>query len=526
MRRWGTSDWAALATVLAAAAALRFYALGYGLPQVVYVDSFFYVGEASRMLEPGPYAPESFYYPSGFMDLLAGLYWLSGIDGVYGRHLAARAVSAVFGVLLVALVYALVRREASTRGALTAAVLTAVCPVLVTAARIEATDSMVVFLMTATLALAGGFPQRLGSWLVIGALAGLAAGTKYSGAFVLAFVALAAAIAAWENGRWIRPLGGAVAAATVAVIVFCATTPWLFAHFSEYASWFEVQALVVQNGQIGRVQAGAWDYFVSDTPTWEQPWLGTSYLGNLGPVLFPAALAAWVWAMLGYGGRRRRFEALYVFVFLTLVIGPGRIKAIRYLMPTLPVLFVLVGCAADRLLAARPRWAAPLVLVLLAARPATASTMHVATAGRPSTNELARTWMAANVPAGSRVFISPLFTSDITDMQSFQPVLIQGAGYRQFRLPEGKGPSAERAPMFSPTLFQQMRDNHVQWVVTNSWFNDAFRPVPENLLFFPRAVASYEDFRQRLESAATLRWRVAGWEEGRLGPSIAIYQLE
>ena len=525
MRRWGAADWACLGAVLLVAAALRLYALGYGLPRVVYVDSFMYVGEAGRMLEPGPYLPESFYYPSGFMDLLAGLYWLFDIDTVYARHLAARVVSAVFGLLLVTVVYVLVRRGVSTRAALIAAALTAVCPVLVTSARIEATDSMVVFLMTATLALAGSFSQRLGTWLLIGGLGGLAAGTKYSGALVVAFAVLAAAIAAWSSGRWKRSLGHAAVACAVAAVVFSAATPWFFAHYAEYASWFETLSLAERGGQIGRVQASAWDYFISPTPTWEQPWLGTSFLGNLGAVLFLAALASWAWAMLGYGGGRRRYEALYVLVFLALMVGAGRVKAIRYVSPTLPVLFVLIGCASDRMLARLPRWATPLLLALLVARPASVSAQYAAMASRPTTNDLAHTWLEQNVPPRSRVFFSPLFVDDLMDLP-FQPILISSAGNRQYRLPEGKGPSIERSPMFSATLFEQMRAAHVQYAVVNSWFVDAFAPVPENLLFFPNAVASYREFWQRLESSATLRWRVAGWEDGRLGPSIAIYQLE
>ena len=523
--QWTAADWTALALVLLGAAALRFHSLGYGLPEVVYVDSFMYVGEASRMLEPGPYVPESFYYPSGFMDLLAGVYWLFGAGTVQARHLAARAVSGSFGIALVALVYVLVRREVSTRAALIAATLTAVCPVLVTASRTEATDSMVTFLMTATLAVAGNLSDGRGRWILIGALSGLAAGTKYSGAFVLAFAAAAAVVTSWPAGRWRRAVGNAAAAGVVAAVVFIATTPWFFAHRAEYASWFETQVLVQRTGQIGRVQAHAWDYFLSGTPTWEQPWLSTSYLGNFGWLLFSATVAAWAWAMLGYGGRRRRLEALYVFVFLALLVGAGRLKAMRYVMPTLPLLFVLVGCATDRLLAVLPRWATPLLVVLLVARPATVSTRYVAMASRPTTNELARAWLETNVPRGSRVFISPLFTDDIAQMP-FQPVMIASAGHRQYRLPEDKGPSIERSPMFSAKLFQQMRDSHVQYVVVNSWFVDAFSPVPENLLFFPRALAAYEEFRKLFESSATLRWSVVGHEEGRLGPSIAIYQLE
>lgn len=522
-RPWMRADAACLGTVLLVAAALRFFHVGYGLPSVVYVDSFMYVGEAERMLAPGPYAPENFYHPSAYVDLLAGLYWLLDLRSAYARHVAARLVSGTFGLLLVALVFVAVRRRAPTRAATIAAALAAACPILLTSARVESTDSALVVFMTAAVLLAGRRGKRAVDWLLVGLLAGLAAGTKFTGLLVLPFVVLAAASDAVATRRWRPAAFGAVVAVGAAALVFAATTPWFFPHFDAYRADLETLLLIQRLGQLGRVQAAAWDYLVSATPTWEQPWLGTSLLGNLGPALFAVALLAWAWALVG-GDRQRRWQAVFVLVFLAAVCGAGRLKAIRFLLPLLPFVYALVGWAVDRALRSLPRWAAPVAVLALLAYPAVASIRYVAMAAAPMSNEVAHAWLAANVARGSNVFVSPLFVDDLADLP-FEFFDVGRAGFQQYRLPEGKGPSAERTLIYHPGLVDQLRDSHVDWVVLNSWFEDAFSPVPENLRYFPRAVAGYREFRERLDASADLVWRVEGIKERRLGPTISVYRV-
>jgi 4-amino-4-deoxy-L-arabinose transferase-like glycosyltransferase len=524
MRRWDNADGACLGATLLAAAALRGYGLDSGLPRVVHADSFMYVGEATRMLAPGPYAPDTFFYPYVYMDVLAALYWLLDLGTTYARHLAARATSSTFSLLLIALVYVAVRRQVSTRAAIFAATLTALCPVLLTSARSETTDAALVFFMTAALLLAGTLPTRPSRWLALGVLAGLAAGTKYTGAFVLPFVALAGGVLAWRSGRWMPPVIAAASAVVCAAVVFALSSPWILEFFADFRDAFETLLLVQRGGQIGRVQGTAWDYFISGTPTWEQPWLSTSLLWNLGPLLFVAALAAWAWGITGSGGFRRRWEALFILLFLVAACGAGRLKAIRFVAPVLPLVYILVGCGADRLLSFLPRGATPALLVLLVAHPAAASLRYVSMAAGPLSNDLAHAWLAANIPRRTRVFVSPLFVDDLADLP-LDFVGLGPAGFQQYRLPEGKGPSAERSPIYYPALVDRLRRDRVEYLVLNSWFEDAFSPVPENLRWFPRSVESYRAFRERLDQAATLAWQVDGITAGRLGPAISIYRL-
>jgi hypothetical protein len=120
--------------------------------------------------------------------------------------------------------------------------------------------------------------------------------------------------------------------------------------------------------------------------------------------------------------------------------------------------------------------------------------------------------------------VSPLFVDDLADLP-LDFVGLGPAGFQQYRLPEGKGPSAERSPIYYPALVDRLRRDRVEYLVLNSWFEDAFSPVPENLRWFPRSVESYRAFRERLDQAATLAWQVDGITAGRLGPAISIYRL-
>ena len=53
-----------------------------------------------------------------------------------------------------------------------------------------------------------------------------------------------------------------------------------------------IESAVQRYGQLGHVQLGRFDYLWSGTVTPEQPWLSTSLLGNLGPLVSAAAFVA------------------------------------------------------------------------------------------------------------------------------------------------------------------------------------------------------------------------------------------
>jgi len=519
---------AALAVPTGAAAALRIYHLDRGLPGTVYVDAFKFVDEAARMAASGDFAPRHFQYPGLYTNLLAILYALSGAATPYARHLLALTVTALAGVLLVPATYLLARRVCGAAGALLAAGLAAVCPVLLSQSRTPAPDILMALLMTAALYALLAYPPALRSLLAAGAFTGLAMGSKFTGAYLLAWIAAAGWLLAadGERWRWLRSTG---LIALVAAASFLLTTPWFLPRLGSYETRLSLELPIQRYGQIGRIQTGYLDYLLSATPTWEQPWLGSSLRANLGLPAVLIGLAALAWGLAGRGGRRVLYLAGYVLLYVVLISGPGHLRAVRFLLPVLPALYVLMGWWLDAvMLRRRSRLRAPIaaaIALLVLAYPATRALRYVAAARLPLTTELAEEWVARSIPAGTKVLLGPFFTDNLRRLP-LDAVTLGAPGSRQYRFPEGMGQSPEREPLYSPALLDELRAAGVRYLILNSYFDDALSPVAENLRYFPNSVAAHTAFMERLQRETRLVYTIHGWGDGRLGPDIAVYQLD
>jgi hypothetical protein len=356
---------------------------------------------------------------------------------------------------------------------------------------------------------------------------GLAIGSKWTGAFVAPAVAVAATATAWQERRVrLLPVALGVCGAS-ALVALWATTPFLFTLRDAYAREFASIMAAERGGQIGRVQLGPLDYVFSGTPTWEAPWLGTSLVAELAlPALLLVAggLAFAASGRLGFAGA---FYGATAFVYVASVSGTGWIKAIRFLLPCLPLLWTLAGSCMERLLprAGVLRLVVALTLALPARATSSRSTFaYLAALPRPSTNALARDWLRRNVPPGAAVFVGPFFTDDLLALP-YRFRAFRQAGSRLYGLPPAVGMSPERRPMYGADLVDELRSQGVEWLVLNSYFDDAFSPVPENLRFLPRSVRGYEAFLARLREEADLAHAEIGWADRRLGPEIRIWRL-
>ena len=509
------------------AAAARLWRLDFDLPEVVYVDGIKFVGEATRMVETGELRPHVFQYPGLYTYLLVALYRIFDIESVYGRQLAATAVSAVAGTLVVAATAFLARAVTGTAGTLLAVALAAVSPALVTQSRTPAPDTLCVLFAAIALGIAARRPVALRSWAAAGLAMGLAIGSKWTGAFAAPALAAAAAATAWQRRRAKLLPAVLAVAGTCALLALCATTPFLVGQRDAYARSAAWTAAAVRGGQIGRVQLGPLDYVLSRTPTWEEPWLGTSLLAELGlPALCLAAggLALGAGGRLGFAGA---FYAATALAYLASVSGAGWIKALRFLLPCLPLFWVLAGACAERLLprAGVRRLGVGLALALAAlAVPARSTVAYLASLGAPSTNARARDWLRQNVAAGTLVFVGPFFTDDLAALP-FRFTQVGQVGARLYGVTPEVGMSPERQLIYYPELIEELRRRGVEWMVLNSYFDDAFSPVPENLRFFPRSVRGYEAFITRLREEADLAHAEIGWADRRLGPDIRVWRL-
>ena len=65
-----------------------------------------------------------------------------------------------------------------------------------------------------------------------------------------------------------------------------------------------------------------------------------------------------------------------------------------------------------------------------------------------------------------------------------------------------------------PQLVDILRQNQVEYVVLNSYFDDCLDPTPENLRWFPVSVEAYREFRARAGQRADLVHTIEGYAEG------------
>lgn len=184
-----------LASILTVAVFFRAYHLGHGLPDLTYVDSFRFVGEANQMVTSGNWWPKDFAYPKLYVNLLAGLYSLFNITSQYTGHLVARSISVIAGSALVASVFYMARLFCSDKGALFASGLSALCITSITYSRTASTDMLAVLFMTLALYFTLKRPISMKHFIIAGIFSGLSAGTKFTGLYLILWFPFAALIA-------------------------------------------------------------------------------------------------------------------------------------------------------------------------------------------------------------------------------------------------------------------------------------------------------------------------------------------
>jgi hypothetical protein len=507
---------------------LRLYALYQGLPDVVWVDGFKFVESAQHMVNSGELKPSIYQYPGFFTYLLAAIYKLTGTESVYVSYLIARLVSALSGIALIYISYLSGRRIGSTWGALLAAALTALSITIVTSSRIPVTDVIVTCFMAAGVYVLSRETLRRRDFVLAGVFLGLAVGTKFSGLYLAPFLVLAAILQWRRSGAGPPPWRDLVAGSLTALAVLVMTTPWIVPEFTKYWEYFQGEMTLQQFGQVGRVQLGFTDYLFSRTATWEQPWLGTSLLSNEGAAVLLAGGVAVAVALSTRFGHGPLIHALFVVLYLAVISRPGHLKAIRFLIPILPSLFILCGWIVEKSVAGLPRSArgaaAMAAGIILLVVPATKSVQYMAMVGQPLTNAHARMWILNNIQAHETVLVAPFFTNNLFDLTQ-ESLELEGAGSLLYRMPGDPKKNAELTHMYRPGLIGEFKARGAGYFVANSYFNDAFLSSPENRRWFPQTVAAYAAFVSELERETDLVYSVQGLKEGRLGPDIHIYRI-
>src|SRR5215210_2456040 len=242
-----------LGAIVVLAAALRLLALGYGLPATYNPDETPILNRALAFAKGDP-NPHNFLYPSLYFYALFAwevLFYLAGraagmFDSLAGFQrefftdpsrlfLAARALTALFGIATVLALYWFGRRLYGRTAGLVAAAFMAVAPIAVRDAHYVKLDVPVTFFVVlahAIMALIVSDPAaaaRRRTWLLAGLFAGLAISTQYYVAFIICSLAGVAAADAARTGRWAGSLRFLAWAGIAAGVGFFIGTPFFLA---------------------------------------------------------------------------------------------------------------------------------------------------------------------------------------------------------------------------------------------------------------------------------------------------------
>lgn len=338
--------------IVAAAAALRFTGIGFGLPMAEARPDELTIAFQAMKFGTGDLNPHSFNYPSlhkYVSFVLFGAHYVIGrathlfagkddflrafFDGAVDFRLAMRLWSAAMGTAAVAL---LLRAPAG----LGAAALYAGAMLAVRDSHFGVTDTMMVTLAVAAVVLAdrASTSGRRRDLLAAAVLAGLATSTKYNAALLALPIALAAARPGRGAAGWAREVA---LAATAMIASFLAGSPYVALDASTFWKDFRYEAAHLATGQYVDV-GGGWTHHLY-TLALTQGW------GFV--VLSVAAVGIGLARGLGGGTDARRRAWIYLSFSLAyyLVIGRGETAFFRYILPVLPFLCVALAAALARL---------------------------------------------------------------------------------------------------------------------------------------------------------------------------------
>jgi hypothetical protein len=403
-----------LIAILGLAAILRLWALGHGIPYAVGVDEPEVLERAVNMMKSGSPHPHFFDYPSLYIYLQAATACLRFIYGAVSGSWASleqaspgdfyewgRAVTALFGVATVFVVYRIGLRR-GTLHALLAAGLMAILPIHVRESHYVLTDVPLTFFVSLSmlLTLRAADAGTITAFAWAGAAAGLATATKYNGALVLVLPLIASLATTPRQSSRLALLRASVGAYCLAFLVGAPYTildlPAFLNGFARLSSEYRTRPALPEPG-----------------------WL--LYMKHLRLVLGPPAyylLGAGV--IVGLLRLRRRAEVvqwttLAVFPLLYFAfVGGQRLIFARYLLPITPAVCLLIAetivICGNTLRAFTPHPAgrpAALVLVALVAfwYPTRQAVDFDRMIARRGTVDFAYDWIYANVAKGARVAI-------------------------------------------------------------------------------------------------------------------------
>jgi 4-amino-4-deoxy-L-arabinose transferase-like glycosyltransferase len=418
----------AVSGILLLSVILRFWAIGSGIPHTTRTDEPEILGRSLTIMKTGNFEPMAgkvaFFDYGGLTFYLhatvASARFLSGamagewtsLDQVWEGdfYLWSRAVTAMFGVMTVYVVYRIGRRWSVAVG-LIAALMTAVYPNLVHESHFALTDTPLTFFVAETLLLSliASETGLLRWFLLAGVTTGLAAATKYNGSVALLMPLAAALVAPTVRLRWPAML----AACGGAALGFIATAPYTLLDLKNFLNAFGSLAAHFARDMSA---SDAVDTYLKHMRIafgfpW-QGWLGSEGVGWIGLLLsvFGAAVLA---AQLRSPGRRAAALTVLVFplAYFWMIAHQSLIFA-RYANPMIPMMCVSLAiaiCAIGNRFSRPGSMTRSRLMTLLTAIVVLPSATQAISGDRElnkvHTEELAARWIQENIPKGKLILI-------------------------------------------------------------------------------------------------------------------------
>jgi len=401
-----------LALVLAAAAGLRYWSLGHGIPYAVSVDEPEIVERALRMMKEGSLDPRFFDYGQLhiYIQLVVSVirFIVGSVTGAWNSlaeatpdsfYLWGRAVTAAFGVATVFVVYQIGMRWGA-RHALLAAALMAVMPLHVRYSHYVLTDVPLTFFVALAMLLSLSAHERpaVKSFAFAGAAAGLAAAVKYNGGVAL----LMPLVACWltppaKPSRWACSL----AAIGAAAVAFLLAAPYTLLDLPGFLNRFATLTAEYRNA-VAPAEPGEVLYLKH---------LRLQF-GWAGMLLIAAGAIMGITRAFRGPSRTPWTLALAFPIPYFFMLAEQRIIYARYLLPIVPMLCVLAAAAVISGVSLLRRYQFPrgvrttlivaFTLALLAP-PLSSAVQFNRLISKTSTVDLAYRWIAAHVPAGATI---------------------------------------------------------------------------------------------------------------------------
>lgn len=518
MRKHLTAGRVGLAAILAGGLALRLYGLQHGLPFIYHSDESQHFTRYAVEMFDGSLNPHYFQNPSDYTYLVHIALWLRGFDDVANQYLVdpsgiyetARLVAVALALLGVAAVYAVGRRLWGTFEGLVAAAVLAFAVLPVAYSRYAVTDVGVLLPMAATVYAAVKIHEDGARryYVLAGLGLGFTVGFKYTAGLVLVPILLAIALRARRDRQGVRDVAtGLAIVGGLAVVVFAVTNPYFLLDIDEAIDELRSQRFAAGEEKPGQKQENPYGFYLSSL-TW-----------GLGWGALVAAAVGLFWQFRRNGTRALLLGVFPLVLFAYLGSDAERYFA-RWLLPTYPILALFAGVAiagVARAVSARPVVRAGALALLIAAAMAQPILTNIHTGSvlrKDDTRELARTYMLANLPSGTRIVVDAVAIRDEYDIPLLgitrrrgEPEFIAGFGAppKDF---DAYPPEPVRTTRFledlEPGRLDEYRAKGFCVVVTMSWLRER-----AEIAELDEAVAYYD----RLEQESKVLFRADPYDD-------------